>query len=242
MRKIAILLAVLISLFSITVEAAPNITVLSVSPTSTTITLTWSKIIPVATTSTIIRYSTTSYPVNQTDGLSAYNGTGYTVALTGLTPGTSYYFSAWGYDGGYSTTVYNIVATTLYTDVASGAAAPTPGSPSMPNIPSSFAAAPQVPIWNIRPVSDFINVFNGSPGGLGMPGGNLWEFIANGLIAFVGILVYTKTNSKLMGWIIIMFLSGIAVSMHLTQSFGLIIFVFIGMGGWALEAFGQQGG
>lgn len=47
---------------------------------------------------TIIRYQTGSYPTHVGDGDSAYLGTDLYTDITSLTPGTTYYFRAWGND------------------------------------------------------------------------------------------------------------------------------------------------
>ncbi len=45
----------------------------------------------------IARYKTGSYPTSVTDGTSAYNGTGNSCEISGLTNGTTYYIRVWSY-------------------------------------------------------------------------------------------------------------------------------------------------
>jgi hypothetical protein len=51
-------------------------------------------------------YKTSGYPTNHLDGTLAYNNTGSSYTLTGLTKSTLYYFSAWSYTGGTFSTTY----------------------------------------------------------------------------------------------------------------------------------------
>lgn len=56
---------------------------------------------------TLVRYDTSGYPSTITEGTEAYNGTGSSYSHTSLTPGLTYYYSAWGYNtasGFYSLT------------------------------------------------------------------------------------------------------------------------------------------
>jgi hypothetical protein len=84
-------------------------------PTSLTITntsaanftLTWTNATVGAGTNqtTVVRYSTDSYPTSATSGTLAYNGTAQTCSLS-LTPGVTYYFSAWTYINGSGSPYY----------------------------------------------------------------------------------------------------------------------------------------
>ena len=61
-----------------------------------------------------LRYKTGTYADNITLGTLAYEGPNTSYSLSGLTPGTPYYFSVWGKDGSsYSATyAYNLFSTT----------------------------------------------------------------------------------------------------------------------------------
>src|SRR3990167_3292035 len=99
MRKWIVVLALLLmmALPVVTVLAAPDdAVVVTANPQDTSITLTW---ITGNATSTIIRYKTTSFPANPSDGTLAYNGTSFQTTITGLTAGTAYFISVWGFDG-----------------------------------------------------------------------------------------------------------------------------------------------
>lgn len=47
---------------------------------------------------TLVRYKTGSYPSSTSDGTQAYFNTGTSTNVTGLNPGTTYYWRAWAYD------------------------------------------------------------------------------------------------------------------------------------------------
>jgi hypothetical protein len=61
---------------------------------------------------TRIMYKTTGFPTNHLDGILAYNNTGSSYTLTGLTKSTLYYFSAWSYNSGTFSTTYTSNANT----------------------------------------------------------------------------------------------------------------------------------
>ena len=61
-----------------------------------TLNLTWVK--GSNSDNTTIRYQEGSYPTNPTDGTEAYNGTGEQTLVESLSTGTTYYFTAWGWN------------------------------------------------------------------------------------------------------------------------------------------------
>jgi len=63
---------------------------------------------------TLIRAKTGSYPSTTDEGTQVYFGQGSSISVTSLTPGTSYYFSAWSESGGdYSAEYAKTMTTTL---------------------------------------------------------------------------------------------------------------------------------
>lgn len=77
------------------------------------VSLSWSK--GSGATSTMVRYSTTSFPTSISDGTQIYNSTGTNYTHESLTGGTTYYYSAWSYTGGgYSTTYAQAYATPYF--------------------------------------------------------------------------------------------------------------------------------
>lgn len=96
-----------------TVDDVGNVTNFTAEATSSTeIYLSWSK--AAGSLFTVVRYELGSYPSTITDGESAYYGEYVEYTLDGLDPGTTYYFSAWGYaPDDYSDSEVNALATTL---------------------------------------------------------------------------------------------------------------------------------
>jgi len=66
--------------------------------TGTSIVLNWVK--GSDSVNTLVRYSETSTPTSTAEGTQAYFSSASTYTLPGLTPGTTYYFSAWGENNG----------------------------------------------------------------------------------------------------------------------------------------------
>jgi hypothetical protein len=84
-------------------------------PYGTSLSLTWVK--GSGAPYTLIRYSTGSYPATTSSGTLAYLGTGESVMVEDLTPGITYYISAWGKEAAtYSTGYETALATTLAYD------------------------------------------------------------------------------------------------------------------------------
>ncbi|RLF43418.1 MAG: hypothetical protein DRN18_00065, partial [Thermoplasmata archaeon] len=90
-------------------------TSISSSATGYTISLYWNR--GDGADYTVIRYSTSGYPTSPSEGTFAYNNTGTSTTVSGLSPGTTYYFSFWAYDsesGYYSQEYTTHTATTPY--------------------------------------------------------------------------------------------------------------------------------
>ena len=92
---------------------------------NTEVSLTWTK--GTGAVNTMVRFSTSSYPASPTSGTQVYFNTGTTTTHTGLTNGTTYYYSAWSWaNNTYSTRV---------TDAA------TPTAPAAPTCTTNAATA-----------------------------------------------------------------------------------------------------
>ncbi len=106
------ILAVAVPVVAVTVSPPTNVYNI---PAASSISLVWTK--GADSTSTLVRYSTTSYPATTATGTSGYFGTGSSTKITGLSSGTTYFISMWGYAGGvYSDNYTTTVATTLAYD------------------------------------------------------------------------------------------------------------------------------
>lgn len=149
--------------------------------TSVAIKLTWT----VQGDQTLIMGSTISYPGNYSTGTKVYFGTSNSYTLTGLAPGTSYYFSAWSWlnNGTYSVTYATAMATT-------GAAPIVPADEedtSNPDAPGGWFAAPDYTRMKNMPLYDQVNAFSDA---LSMPYGSFWFLV---ICVLGGILLGTIT-------------------------------------------------
>jgi hypothetical protein len=100
------------STYNITAPFAPTGFTTTVMSTSQ-INLAWNK--GTYANYTRIQRKTGSYPTNISDGINVYNDTNFSVSITGLNPGTLYYFRAWSWNsslGVWSITYASAQATT----------------------------------------------------------------------------------------------------------------------------------
>lgn len=220
--------------------AAPGLIVFkSAVPTDTTITLTWTT--ASGATSTVIRYRTDTYPTDPADGTSVYSGTGFQCELSGLTAGTVYYFSAWGYDGvDYSASAATMVMNTLPIKLPSGAEETKTNIIPVPSIPASANQTPDISGFQLEPFTSIIAYFNdATKGGLGMPTEHAWEVLAALGIVVCGAGVYIKMKNFFIAYFLVFLLTIFAVALHLIQGYLIPIEIVIGLGVWALERFFQ---
>jgi hypothetical protein len=230
-RKIGIglIAGLILTLFvSIPVLAAVgNVSNLSAVPSATSISLLWDK--ASGSTSTVIRYSATTFPADWTDGTSAYGGTSNNCIVSDLTAGTTYYFAAWGYDGAdYSTTEETIVMTTK-TAYDTGDDIPTPTLPAVAyQVPDSSA-------WleNFQPFTGAIIAFAED---WGMPQNNMLMSLYSVFIAGLAVLTYWKWRNVFMAFGVLMVLTvGGVFGLHLLPWWAIPVSVAVGLGVWATE-------
>lgn len=200
--------------------------------TSSKIYLRWQ--MATSSNSTVIRYSTTTYPTAVTGGTSAYNGTASYASLTGLTAGTNYYFSAWGYDGSdYSATYTTLVVTTLV-DISDNTSLPY----TKPTMPADIASDPDSSGWSIAPFDDILEYFadeTNTHGGLGMPVDNLIMFIAGVITAGISVASYTKWHNFAGSWFLALILCCGFCSVGVMQWIVIVYLLLIGGGTVAIS-------
>lgn len=234
--------AVVLSLIIATpVMAVPDdMTILIANPSNTSIILTWT--IPAGSTSTVIRYSTAAFPANPAAGTGAYAGAGYQTTLSSLVAGTTYFFSAWGYDGAnYSATVFNLAVTTTAVAMPSGAettANTGPGIPA-PVLPASIVQVPDESAFNLEPFTSIISYFNSGTGGLGMPVENAWETLVIMGIVTSGMFTYMKTKIFFLAFGVVFALTVGATVLELVQGFLVVIEIVVAAGVWAIDKYAQ---
>lgn len=191
-------------------------------PASTSINLTWGK--SSGSTNTLIRYRLDSFPLTTAEGTQAYFSTGATFNLTGLTAGTTYYFSAWGESGGtYSTNAKNLVMTTSSSTAVGG-------DIPQPNDPSGWFQTPNATLLvNLEPL---YSIVNGLADGWGMPRGNAW-LILSVIISFgIGLFLYIRFHAPALAMIVMALLMMFFVVLHIMPSFMIGIIILLALGSW----------
>lgn len=160
-------------------------------PTPTEISLAWVK--SAGSTNVLVRYKLGDYPDSLTDGELVYFDTMNSVvhdsessmALAlhdGLTPGTIYFYRAWGESGGtYSSDNATLMMTTLAI-APGGDAFPTPATPSQ------WFQAPDYTNMRYMP---FYPIVNFAADQFGMPYATIWYMLALAVCAGAGIVFYS---------------------------------------------------
>lgn len=230
---ISVLIAVVMLLLSATVVlAAPgNVENFTANPADTSIILTWTK--ASSSTSTVIRYSTTGYPSDPTDGTSAYSGTSFQTTLSGLTAGTAYYFCAWGYDDvDYSPSPAQLIMnTTGVSELDDGDDIP------VPTLPSEFSQTPDASgASNLDP---FYTMTNNFIADWGMPTDNGWVGLFLVGVVVAGFGVYVKLKEIFIALAVVEFLIVVGVVLIDIPSWMIIIPILVGLGVWGIERYYQ---
>lgn len=163
---------------------------LIVIPYGTSVSLVWAK--GTGSTYSLLRYSPATYPTTVTEGTSAYFGTGNSVQVNGLTPGTTYYWSIWGMSGGtYSSTYTTAICTTLAYDTAIS-------SDIDIEVPPSNDTWTQTPsdskLQNVPMANAIVNIWYDT---YKVPNSMLWYFIWFMIGIGGGIVLYNKTSFNL---------------------------------------------
>jgi hypothetical protein len=196
---------------------------LAAIPTATTVSLAWVK--GLGSQYTLVRYSVSTYPITIVDGTAAYLGTGNSYMLTGLTAGTTYYFSAWGktgvlYASGYATAM----ATTLAFDTAvSTGTLETPPTNSLWNQTPSTTKVGSIPL-----VSGLISA---NATAYAIPEASLWYFLWVLFTVGVGVFIYAKSGNNLpmsLGAQALLFALGAVLG--LVMLWIMVLFMIIGAG------------
>jgi len=149
-------------------------------PGSNSVSLSWVK--DEGANETLIRFTETHYPTTTADGTQVYLGTSSSTSHTGLLPGHTIYYSAWGKSGAtYSDNYTTVMATTLAI-VSEGDA------PEAPDTPATWFQTPDYTKFSPLPVYDPMNK---AADALQIPRGSFWMFsglllcVASGIITFV---------------------------------------------------------
>lgn len=140
----------------------------------------------------MLRYSTSSYPADNTTGTLLYNGTALNFIQGSISPGVNYFYSIWGYDtsDNWSTNACNYLLTTHGIPT-------TPSGVTDPTEPTNwFITTDYTNLSNIPYVYDTMNWLGTA---IGMPL-NWWWFIIAALSSIgLGIAVAMFTKSGIGG-------------------------------------------
>lgn len=191
-------------------------------PNVNNISLNWVK--AVGATNTIVRFRTDTYPTTTADGTLVYNGTANYYLHSGLTAGTTYYYSAWGESGGvYSANAINLTMTT-----SSEIGASTIGTGVTP---SNWWQEPNESfLVHLEPV---YSVINGVADSWGVPRGNAWLALSLLFAMGVGIGLYLAFKSASFALIVMAFVIAGFVLLHILPTFMLFIAGFLLLGAWS---------
>lgn len=211
--------------FTTSTAAAPPYP-LTGTPTATTILLSWVR--GLGSTTTYIRYSGGTYPASTADGILAANSTSSSVMLSGLTPGTTYYFRGWGWSG----TGFSSSNTTLMVTTSAGV------TPS--NTTSTNYTAPSTMYQNTTgsgfATNPFAETVNNTAVAYEMPDTTLWMLIAIVLSMAAGIWVYSMRPNIVLA----LFATGVGIgfstAMHLLPLWALITYIVFGVATIAVTA------
>jgi len=191
--------------------------------TATTISLVWTK--NTGANYTLVRYSASAQPVTTADGTVGYLGTGNSVVITGLTPGITYFISAWGktallYSAGYD----EAISTTLAYDTgASTGTLETPPTNSWWNQTPSTTKVGNIPVVSAL-VSQNATVY-------AIPEASLWYFLWVLFSVGLGVIIYVKSSMNLvagLGSQALLFALGAVLG--LTMLWIMVVFMIIGTG------------
>lgn len=192
-----------------TTYANPNvITYLTAIPVSSSdISLSWVK--GLGGPQTVIRWKSGGYPENFGQGTLVYQGYDSSYLFSGLTPGTTYFFSGWGFDepNFYSATYDTAVATTpAGVDADTGATVDNgTAAPDSTNLDSSMLGG----------LLDFVSTYSELPSGtVGLMG-----YGAILLFFLVGVAAYNKSVL----FTVILAIGGLAIG----SSLGLVSVIFV---------------
>lgn len=157
-------------------------------PQATSVSLTWVK--GAGSTNSLVRYGTDTYPTSITEGFQVYLGTSSSTTHTGLTAGTTYYYSVWGESGGTYSSSYATAMTTTSAMGVAGEDLPTPGTPTR------WLSAPDY--TNLSNLLVLYDAVNDTADSLGMPKGTLWMVLALLFATGFGIAVYVVSGHKML--------------------------------------------
>jgi len=187
-------------------------------PNSTEVSLAWTK--GSGSTKTKIQYKTGTFPTSSTDGTTAYNDTSSSYQLPSLTPGTTYYFRAYGVSG-------TLTSTTNITAFCTTLAAVATTSFTAPTTPSGWFSPPNYTVMNKLPIYGMVNWWGDT---FGIPRATTWFLLMMFISVIIGVVTYRISNKLpiAMGMtelVIIMFAISGVISVWLTFPMALVTMI-----------------
>jgi hypothetical protein len=210
----------------------------SITPisTSTTVSLVWVK--GSGSNMTLVRYKPGAYPTSTSDGTLGYLGTGESVSITGLTPGTTYYFLAYGMTGGvYSSSSITALCTTAGYDSSTTSTS----SLATPTADSTWTQTPSATKTSAIPV--FGGLIQGISDSYNQPVNYVWYFVWMLAAVGVGVGVYIKGNFNIiLGVGAMLGVMGVGVWWYNVIAGGVLVILGVIAVGWALTGLRRPGG
>lgn len=175
---------------------------------STVINLFWVK--GTGASTTMIRYNYGSYPTSTTDGTLLYNGTGSNTTHTGLTAGSTVYYTAWSISGVDISEGVNLLATTIIEEEGDV-------NLTKPTTPVNwFIDIDPTTMENFEPVYSMMNDIADS---IDMPHPTFWFLAATTMSVAGGVGVYSWKKSLLGASIVMLVIMIVASAVHLIPGF-----------------------
>lgn len=175
---------------------------------STVINLFWVK--GTGASTTMIRYSYGSYPTSTTDGILLYSGTGSNTTHTGLTSGSTVYYTAWSISGVDISEGVNLLATTTIQEEGDV-------DLTKPTTPVNwFIDIDPTTMENFEPVYSMMNDIADS---IDMPHPTFWFLAATTMSVAGGVGVYSWKKSLLGASIVMLVIMIAASAVHLIPGF-----------------------
>lgn len=175
---------------------------------STVINLFWVK--GVGASTTMIRYNYGSYPTSTTDGILLYSGTGSNTTHTGLTAGSTVYYTAWSISGVDESEGVNLLATTIIEEEGDV-------NLTKPTTPVNwFIDIDPTTMENFEPVYSMMNDIADS---IDMPHPTFWFLAATTMSVAGGVGVYSWKKTLLGAGVVMLVIMIVASTVHLIPGF-----------------------
>jgi hypothetical protein len=170
---------------------------------------------------TYIRYNLGSYPTLAT-GYLLPNQSGVDYTHTGLSSGTTYYYTLWGLEAGNTSTTNTTIlcSTTAGTSSATTVPLPTSNTSGWSNTPNGSALVAN-PLYGLG---------NQEAAAIGIPQGTWWMLLGMGGLVVCGLFIYSRTSNLLLSMIAMIVIGVILAQMSIFPIWTMFIFGFAGIG------------